>query len=473
MKNIVRVLAVLLSSSLITIVAGMVRQKMLALEIGAVGVGHLGLLMTLAGAAATLGGLGLSTSGVQRVTVTQHTPDAGAAQRSLTVGTAILGVLAGILTAMLAPYFGITPTGPDRWATALAVMLTITSAGQIAVLNGLGQLHTIAWVNGLGAVLGTICTLLVLWLMPNWGLYTALLAPLLITTVMAVLMQRPHRAPATGISADALRTQLRAMLSLGVVFSAGAGLATLGQYGARWYIEQRFGSVALGQYQAAWALTMLYLGVLLTAMSTEFFPRISKAAEQSSPAELTRMVSQQITLTVTLALPAICLLVLCSEYVVTLLYSPEFRPAALLARQQFMGDIFKLAAWAIGFTLLARQAKLYMFLLELLWSVIYLVLLWLFSRTGDFTAVGWAYVGAYAVYLFGSVYAFRQNVGIALPGRLWLVTLGAVVLVGVHLWVAPSLRWSLVLAVLDLFALAVAAWWFWRRRQAAKPTAVA
>lgn len=465
MNNILKVLAVLLSSSLITIAAGLVRQKMLALELGPLGVGQLGLLMTFSGAVATLAGLGLATSGVQRVSVSHNTPDASTAQRSLVLGSLALGLLAGVLGAGLAPTFGLSPSGPDRWAVGLAALLTIVSGGQLALLNGLGQLHKIAWVNGLSAVLGTALTVGVLLLNPRWGLYAALLGPLLLTTLFAVLAQRSHRAPARTRGWSSLWAELRVMLSVGAVLAAGTGLATLGQYGARFYVERHFGGVALGYYQAAWALTMLYLGVLLSALSTEFFPRISRAAAEVDTRTLTAMVSQQITLILGLALPAICLLVLLSEWMITLFYSPDFRPAAELARQQFLGDIFKLAAWAIGFTLIARRAKRYMFLLEVLWILTYLPLLWLLSHWLGFSGLGWAYVGAYAVYLGASVWAYRRQVGVTLPARLWAGTLGAAALVGVHMWVSASSSLSLALAILDLLALGAVAGWFWQRRR--------
>ncbi|WP_158263818.1 oligosaccharide flippase family protein [Deinococcus arcticus] len=465
MNNILRVLAVLLASSLVTLAAGLVRQKMLALELGPVGVGQLGLLTSLAGAIATLIGLGLSTSGVQRVTVTSSTSEADAAQRSLTLGSLVLGLVAGILGAVLAPSFGLNSDGLDRWAVGLAALLTIVSGGQLALLNGLGQLHKIAWVNSGSAILGTLLTVVTLVVAPRWGLHTALLAPLLLTALLAAFAQRQHRAPRSRTLPGALWPQLRAMVSLGAVFAVGTGIATLGQYGARWLIEKQFGGEALGQYQAAWALTMLYLGVLLSAMGTEFFPRITRAATEVDSAALTDIVRRQITLTVGLALPAICLLILLSEWIMTLFYSAEFRPAAALARQQFMGDIFKLAAWAIGFTLLARQAKRHMFLLEVLWIAVYLPLLWILTRTTGFAGVGWAYAGAYAVYLIASIWAYRHQVGVALPARLWAGVAAAAALAGVHLWGSSSNVWVIIMATLDLIALGAAGAWFLKLRR--------
>lgn len=465
MNRILRILAVLLSSSLVSIAAGVVRQKLLALEVGPEGIGQLGLLVALSGTVATLGGLGLATSGVQRVSVTREDDEAASAQRGLLLGSSVLALAAGVLTAVLAPWFGLSPTGPDRWVTGLAVALTIASAGQVALLNGLGLVRQIAWITGVSAVAGTALTAVALLAAPQWGIATALLAPLAMTFGLGWWFRQGQGAQGRGVPWRKLGPQVRQMLSLGAVVAVGTGIGLLGQYVARWYIQREFGAASLGQYQAAWSVTMLYLGVLLSAMSIEFFPRISRMVETGAVGEISTAVGQQIQLVLGLSLPVICLFMLFSDQVMLLLFTPAFADAAPIARQQFLGDVFKLAAWAIAYTLLARNAKLIMFLSELVWITVYLLLLTLFRQRLGFEGVGWAYAGAYAAYFVFCVLAYRRQMGQALSSRAGWVVAGSAGLAGLHLLAYPSPALRLVLASADVALLGVAAWWFWQRRR--------
>jgi len=455
----------LVSTSVVTILAGILRQKMIALELGPSGVGSLGLLISLSTAIATLGGMGLPTSGVQRISMNDNSPLAIPTQQSLLWGSAVLGTIVGILTVILSPLLGVPSGGFERWVVAITVAFMIISSGQIALLNGLGKIRDIAWMNGLSAVISTTLTVATLLILPTWGLYTALLSPVLVLLVLGWWFRRRAVASLPLNSLNNLWKQLRAMLSLGIVFAAGTGISSLGQYIARWYLQNRFGEVNLGQYQAAWSITMIYLGVLLSAMSVEFFPRVSRVVAEQDFKRLNKVVSDQVKLLLVLSVPVICVVILFSEVVITLLYSAQFKLAAELARQQFLGDIFKLASWALSYTLLAGNAKFFIFLSELMWIIVYLLLLFVFAQFFGFSSIGWAYVGAYAIYLPFVAFLYWKHTRQHLSAANWLYIAIAILLVVVHILAEPSLVFSVILAVIDFAALTGAGVWFFNRRK--------
>lgn len=462
MNAILRALAILMTTSVVTVLAGIVRQKVLAVGVGPTGVGQLGLLLSLTAAAATLGGLGLSTSGVQGVATTKDTDSAQAAQQGLVMSTWALAAVAGLGVLLLGPSIGLAAL-PEQVVTALAVAFTVAAAGQIALLNGLGHIRDIAWVNGLSAVASTAVTTALVFSVPVWGIYSALLTPPAFLFVLSMYFQRLRRRSGTPLSWPAVWRELQPILGLGMTFAAAQGISSLGQYAARWYIGREFGEVSLGHYQAAWAITMVYLGVLLSSMSVEFFPRVSRVVSQGDAAELGRVIANQIKLTLGLALPIICLFILFSPVIIRVLYSPEFDEAAGLARIQALGDVFKLGAWALSYTLLARNARLFIFLSELSWVVAYLLLLWLLPQWYGFEGIGWAYVGAYGIYFLVTFLAFAHHSRSRLPRATIGWVCGAAALASVHLFLFQWMAARVSLIALDVVLVAMAFFWWTRK----------
>lgn len=466
-----RALAALLTSSLVTILVGVIRQKAVALQVGPAGIGQLGLMLSLVGAAATIGGVGLATSGVQRVSVTAQLPSGAAAQRGLLWMTAALGAATGTLVYALTPLIGAGFTGTTRSVVALAAAVTVAMSGQTALLNGLGLLSRIAWINGIGAVIGTAVTVALLYIHPIWGVYGAVLAPLLSSYALGLVLQRGQGQWQRRAGLAALWQEVRPMLALGAVFAAGVGVSTLGQFAARWFVQREYGPVALGQYQAAWSVTLMYLGVLLNALSMEFFPRVSRVVAEGDVKRLNRVVSDQVRLILALAVPVICLIALGRQIVMTLLYTTEFVPAAGLLGTQLIGDTFKLTAWALSYTLLARNAKWPMFFAEVLWVIVYFALLTGLKDVLGFSGLGWAYVGAYAAYLLFVSVMYRRLVSKALDPQVWLYTLLGAAAVAVHVQAAASLALTVALGAVDLVATAWVGLRWWQARKARTRTA--
>ena len=85
--------------------------------------------------------------------------------------------------------------------------------------------------------------------------------------------------------------ETRALLKMGVVFMA-SGLMTAGvAYLVRVIITKQISLDAAGYYQAAWGLGGFYIGYVVSAMGTDFYPRLTAAAHDKE--ECNRLVNEQ------------------------------------------------------------------------------------------------------------------------------------------------------------------------------------
>ena len=424
------------ASSVVTIALSIVRQKFIAVTLGAEGVGLLGLLVTGLTLAVTLFSVGLASSGVRYVAKAKEGDEAEFlhTRSALVYGSQLLGLLGCALFVLfrvpLAAFILHDPTKAP-WMVWLGVALwaAVASGGRLAVINGLRRIGDLAKANVWGAALGTGAALITITLSGEAGLVAVIVAPPLATWLAAWWLSRD--VPTAPLSVyRALWPPLRRMVSLGVVVSASLVLSGAAQFASRLIVERALGLTFAGYFQAAWSVSNVYLGFVLTALAAEYYPRISALSDDKE--RLNDAVSTQITVALLLAGPVILGMILFAPWAVTLLYSDAFAETVAVLRWQLVGDVLKVAAWAVGFLLLAREARWPFFVSELAWSTFYVAALFFLVPAYGLPAAGLLYALCYALYLgLVTLWAGRET-GFGMGGnvlRLLGLTVGSSALV--------------------------------------------
>lgn len=466
MRRILKASAQLGVGSVIVMGLSAVRYKLIAVEFGAAGVGLLGLLAATLTLAITLFGLGSQNSAVRYVSVTEADEAAAKGARSAVVrGTTMLGALSGLLVAGAAPLIGpyLFPGEEAVMLTAwlaLALAASIMAGGHVALLTGLQRFADLVKVNVGGAVLGTAVTAAATWWSREWALAAALAAVPVFTWLAASWATRFVRPRRSGFR-EIVRV-FRPIVRLGVIFSASLLLGQVVQVAVRLYLERRASLESVGYYQAAWTIANVYLGLVLGAMASEYFPRISRIADDVS--QLNASVNAQVRLALTVGVPLTLGTMVAAPLMIALLYDASFGPSVELLRWQMLGDVFKLPAWALAFLLLAREERRHYFVAELLWGSAYLTLTLALFPIWGFRGLGLAYVGAYVTYLAAVVWASRRSSGLALSPDIVPFLLVSVASGGLCLWlvrfdVLGLLAAGLVVSLVTLFALVQFGWW--------------
>ena len=386
-------------SSVAGIVAGIVRQKTVAVVLGPAGVGLLGQLSTLMALVATAAGLGAGQSGVRSVAIAQED-----GPRSLTrTASALiwsshaLGIVGGLLVLALPLGEVLGSEGaPFRPWLAVGVWAIIASVGHTALINGMGRLRLLAGVGTAGAVLSTVVVVVAIQAGAYAGIAASLVASPLVGFGLAAWWGRAELLPLIA-GWRQWRGPLRALLSVGIAFMGSALLGGVMHFVTRLMVGQSLGTDAAGLYHASWSIAGLYLSFLLTALAGEYYPRIS--ALSGNEAALSQAVRDQTQLSVCLVVPFVLFAVVASPLVIKVLYDSRFVPMLPMLRAQLTGDVLKTASWAIAFSLMATRHQLRYFVAEAAFTVIYTSAIFFVVPTTGLVAAGWAYAGCYLVYL--------------------------------------------------------------------------
>lgn len=405
-RTILRSSSIIGGAQVINIAVGLVKMKAAAVLLGPAGVGLVGLYANLMQTAASVASLGMGTVGTRQIAAAHAGGGAlamGHTRRALfwaTLGLAVIGAaLFWLASGWVARVVLADPArASDVGWLSLGVALMVVSGYQSALLTGMRRVGDLARITIGTGVLGTILGVLALWL---WG-ERAFLALVLVSPMASLLLGHLYVArlgPAQGQaqSLPEMAHEWRGMARLGLAFMLSGLITMLGHLGARLLVQRELGPEALGQFQAAWTIGMTYLGFVLGAMGTDYYPRLTVAIHD--PVQVSRLVNEQTEVALLLCAPVLLAMLGGAPWVIHLLYSAEFGPAVDILRWQLLGDILKVMSWPLGFVILAKGAGKTFVLTESLGMAALLVAIWIGMPLIGVTATGIAFLAMYGLYL--------------------------------------------------------------------------
>jgi PST family polysaccharide transporter len=423
----IKSMAVIGGAQIVNIVLSILRMKVLAMLLGPSGVGLLSIFSNFKEMVAMGAGLGLGGSGVREIASAKGDMEALSRVRRVLFGTLFVqGVLAMAAVWMLRERLAIWLLDDAGYATGVgligvAVLLTLLTNSQTALLLGMRHISDLARVTVLGALGGTLVGLLAVWYWGQNGLIWFILAQPLATVLVAhYFTQRLPRPATVSLSLPESWRIWHSIAQLGIVFMLGGLATTATLLLIRSRVTQELGLDAAGHFAAAWSITMIYVGFLLQAMGADFFPRLTEVIDDRAAAN--RLMNDQSQLALALAGPVLLLMIGGAPWLIRLLYSAELDPAATLLQWQSVGNVFQLASWPLGFAFVAaNRAKLALFL-GVNFNILFIVALWVGFPLIGLNAAGIGFLFAYIVHFAVLDHLARRLLGFRWqPLSLWLI----------------------------------------------------
>jgi PST family polysaccharide transporter len=359
-RRILKSSSIIGGSSMLNILIGLLRTKVLAMLLGPAGVGLSGMYLTLMSTASTVAGMGLNTVGARQIAEAIGKDDAhalAASRRALFWTTLALATAGGLLVwglreELAARVLGNPAESQNVTWLALGVALSVAGATQGALIQGTRRISDMARLSVYGALLNTVFGIALLWQTQSEGIvFYVVLGPLISFILGHVFVARlPKPAPAA-IGLQELRRHCGALLRLGFAFMAAGLAGTLIYLWIRMEILAQLGTEAVGHVQAVGAITSQYVGFVMNAMLADYYPRLSGVIHDKAVA--TRLVNEQTEIALLIAGPILVAMMGAAPWVIELLYSPAFLPATDVLRWQILGDALKVASVPLGFVILA------------------------------------------------------------------------------------------------------------------------
>lgn len=420
-------------STAIVIAIRMVRTKLLALLLGPGGIGLEAIYDSVINLAKTAVDLGISSSGVRQIASA-----VGSGSSSVIATTVItlrrvclvLGLI-GTVALFLAREpisrlaFGNVNHASDIGLLSIILLFGAVMGGQGALLQGMRRIGDLAKINIVGALAGALLSIPIVYVwgrqaIPAYMVLAAGVGAFVSWTYARRIRVEPLRIPPRQVAEEA-----GSLLKLGIVFLL-TGLMTIGApFLLRVFVTRQLGVDGAGQFQAANALSMVYVGFVLQAMGTDFFPRLTAVASDNR--RCNQLVNEQAEISNLLALPGILATLAFAPWVIQLFYSSKFDKAAEILCWQVVGMFLRVNSWPMGYILVAKGRAAALFWTDFSSYSVYVLLGWLGLRLFGLPGTGMAFLGLYLFHWYIVYVIVRRVSEFSLsPRNLRLSLLGVI-----------------------------------------------
>jgi PST family polysaccharide transporter len=364
------------AQQVVRLVVGVIQSKIVAVLLGTTGTGTFGIYASLLDMGQSVFGLGLAGSGVQHIAASRK-KDANAIPSldiriQLWLGV-LLGSLAGFMMFTFRHSLSRITFGDVGHADAIGFIAGATAAalmttGLLTALQGLRRLRDLTFVDIGGSVLSALAAIALIYYEREHGIAPAYLATSGFSWLMAWLFFRRIQRQTVGFSLHDVLHKVANLVRLGSGFMSASLFTALTAYAVRTLLAHYQGIETVGLYQAAWMLSTFYCTMVLRAMGTDFFPRIS--ALSAEPDALNLQVNEQTEVGFILVTPGLLLGMTAAAPVLRILYTDAFTEAVVVARWMLAGMLVRAAGWPLAYVPLALNRPLVTFLTESLFTVV-------------------------------------------------------------------------------------------------------
>lgn len=451
----------------VSILCSVIRTKVVAVLLGSVGIGVIGLYNSAIETITALTGLGIRSSSVREISEAGNHDNHRELSRIVTIvrrWSWFVGLLGAVVLITLAPLLSRYTFGDNEhiWGfvwLSFTLLLNALTSGEQAILQGTKQLKRLARCSVYGSVAALLVSLPLYYFMGIDGIVPSLI--LYATATMVVTwIYKDRTIEKSDISLQQTARQGREMVTLGVFMTISSFITTLFSYIFATYLNAQSGEAAVGYYQAGFTLMNKYVGLIFTAMAMEYYPRLSSVAQDNT--RLSHYVGKQVEMMQLMLAPIIAAFIVLHPIMVRLLYTADFYAVNGYLLLAIQGISFKAISWSIGFVLLAKGSGRLYFVTELLSDTITLALNMIGYRYWGLAGVGASYAVGFILYLIIIYIVCKRHYNIE-PGRkAWMATAATTTIALVTLISYVYLRpvaWGVAVATIAICAILIYRKW--------------
>lgn len=395
------------------------RSKILAILLGPAGIGVLGLIMSTTKLISSLTNFGLGISAVKEIAIAFELGDEKQLAKTIVIVKRWIwftGLFGALLTILLSPILSELTFGNKDYTIAfvwlsITLLLNQLTSGSFVFLQGLRKLKYLAKANVIGAALGLSVSVPIYYYLGVKGIVPAMIFTSILGFVVAYYFTRKVKTITVPVTSKEIKQKGKGMLMMGFMLSI-SGIMVLGvSYVIRIFINNNGGVEDVGLYNAGIAIISTYVGLLFTAMETDYFPRLSAVIHDDKKA--IELINQQAEIAILILAPVLIVFLVFVDWIITILYSFEFIPIKEMIYWAAIGMFFRVAAWVVAFFFIAKGASKLFFWNELVTNIYTLVLNLVGYYYWGLTGLGLSYLISYLIYLIqiytitNKIYNFR------------------------------------------------------------------
>lgn len=398
------------------ILAGFILVKAVALAAGPDGVARLGQFQNLVTIISILSG-GMFYTGVTKL-VAEHEADTSKAVvvvqttlRICLISFFCVAVIMAVLRDEIAVGI-LKDAGLSGFVMALPWLAFFTTLYGLwlAFLNGLGKVRALVTLS---IASSAIMMLLTVALAPSFGLvgaYVAMLAPPAIVLV-SIFIKRflKLELPQFFLCTRENLSRYRELWKFALMGLVSAVAAPVAQMVMREYLVDTLSLEQAGIWQGVTRISEVYMVFITSSLSVYFLPKLAQANNRS---EISNLVVSVLKLVVPISVFLGCIIYICRDLLIWLLFTTEFSSMRDLFFWQVAGDLIKIVSWVFAYIVMVKGNALIFIVGEVVFNVTYplfgFLITPLLGLKGAVAAYGVNYL-FYLAFMLGVFYLIKKS----------------------------------------------------------------
>jgi len=440
------------------VLINIVRSKIMAIFLGTSGMGVYGLITSTMGFVSSLTGFGLHTSGVRDVSKSVSSGNQAKVNytvsvlRVLVLGTGLLGFafLFFFSNRISIWSFGSSDYSWCFKTVAISLFVDQIVIGHTVLMQGTFHYKYLAKSTLIGLVVGLIVTIPLYYYLRVKGIAFVIVIASVTRLLLTSYYSHKIEFERVKLSPPELIRDGGAMLKLGFAIALSGGVTQGSHYLLRSYISNYGNLSDVGLYTAGIAIATSYIGVVLTAMGTDYSPRLASVSDDR--VLFSKTINNQIEILITLLVPLIALFIVFIREVVIILYTSDFLPISGMIEWIMLGMFFRALSFCLSYAIVAKAESRVFFINELVTNVYSLVFSIIGYRIASFLGMGIAYTITYLLYSLQVTIVCRKRFAFEMEKHVLvfiLISLICVVSVLITTKICGGSTWRYVFGVVE------------------------
>ncbi len=401
-------------STVIRIISGFVINKVVAVYIGPSGLALIGQFQNFIGLILNISGNALSTA-ITKYTAEYH-DDENKKYRLWSASFKIvlpISVLVSIFIFIFSNELSSYLFQSERFAYilkvfAISIPVFLINTLFMAILNGHRDIKKYIILNIVSSIVSLVLvSLLVIYFALDGALLAHVLGQSIVLVVTLIYIKKESWLKIDNFTYNFQSDEVKKLFGFAVITFTSVSASSIMMLVVRDYLTQNFSAESAGYWQGIWSLSQVSLSLITMSLTTYLLPTLSglKDSKQIS-IELQKAYKLMIPVAIGISVFAYLL----REPIILILFTEKFMPMEKLFAWQFVGNIVKVAAWLLGYLVVAKAMVKTVVITEVVFAISFIAFTILLTDYYGLVGVTQAYTINSFLHLLTMIFVYHTQI---------------------------------------------------------------
>ncbi len=400
--------------TVIRIISGFVINKVVAVYIGPSGLALIGQFQNFIGLILNISGNALSTA-ITKYTAEYH-DDENKKYRLWSASFKIvlpISVLVSIFIFIFSNELSSYLFQSERFAYilkvfAISIPVFLINTLFMAILNGHRDIKKYIILNIVSSIVSLVLvSLLVIYFALDGALLAHVLGQSIVLVVTLIYIKKESWLKIDNFTYNFQSDEVKKLFGFAVITFTSVSASSIMMLVVRDYLTQNFSAESAGYWQGIWSLSQVSLSLITMSLTTYLLPTLSglKDSKQIS-IELQKAYKLMIPVAIGISVFAYLL----REPIILILFTEKFMPMEKLFAWQFVGNIVKVAAWLLGYLVVAKAMVKTVVITEVVFAISFIAFTILLTDYYGLVGVTQAYTINSFLHLLTMIFVYHTQI---------------------------------------------------------------